>query len=298
MATASISTMICHALMELVVNAVEAAVCVAERFGLSVEEPVLLRSTNNVVAWLRPLMIVAKIGVGQQRGFQTEVSVASELGALGGPIVPPMPEFPAVVHSQGGFDVTFWRYYPQPPDVDIPGEQVAAALQCLHATCAKISTELRAALPSYLGELQSVSELLLDDRRLSALLEVDRHLLIRAFDQLWKRVQVASIVHTHVVIHGSPHPSNVLLVDGTPRFIDFEMTSIGPIEWDLAHTSPDTVHNYTSAIDTELLQTCRELVRVKTAAWCWADVHRGDLRYHAEMHLAHLKKTFAALIPV
>lgn len=275
-------------------NAVEAAVCVAERFGLSVEEPVLLRSTHNVVAWLRPLMIVAKIGVGQQRGFHTEVSVAAELGTLGGPVVPPAPEFPAVVHSHGGFDVTFWRYYPQPSDVDIPGDQVAAALQCLHDTYAKISTELRAALPSYLEELQSVSELLRDDRRLSALPEVDRHLLIRAFNHLWKRVQVASVVHAHVVIHGSPHPYNVLLVEGKPRFIDFETTSIGPIEWDLAHTSPDTVHNYAGAINAQLLQTCRELVRVKTAAWCWADVHRGDLLYHAEMHLAHLKKMFAS----
>ena len=29
-----------------------------------------------------------------------------------------------------------------------------------------------------------------------------------------------------------------------------------------------------------------------------ADVHRGDLRYHAEVHLAHLKRTFAELMPV
>ena len=275
-------------------NAVEAAVRVVERFGLSVEDPVLLRSTNNVVAWLRPLKIVAKIGVGHQRGFLREVSVASELGTLGGPVVPPAPEFPAVVHSHGGFDVTFWRYYPQSSDVDIPGDQVAAALHCLHDTYAKISTELRAALPSYLEELQSVSELLRDIRRLSALPEVDRHLLIRAFDHLWQRVQAASVVDAHVVIHGSPHPYNVLLVEGKPRFIDFETTSIGPVEWDLAHTSPDTVDNYDGAINAHLLQTCRELVRVKTAAWCWADVHRGDLRDHAEMHLAHLKKMFAS----
>ena len=54
-------------------------------------------------------MVVAKIGVGQERAFHTDVSVASELGALGAPIVPPAPECPAIVHSQGGFRVTFWR---------------------------------------------------------------------------------------------------------------------------------------------------------------------------------------------
>jgi hypothetical protein len=257
----------------------------------------LLRSTNNVVAWLRPSMIVAKIGVGQPPGFQTDISVASELNALGAPVVPPAPECPAVVHVQGGFAVTFWRYYPQPSDIDIPGEHVAAALQRLHAAGARMSTELRASLPSYLAELQSVSELLHDDRRLAALPAMDRHLLIRAFDHLWKRVQAASPVDSHVVIHGSPHPYNVLLVDGHPRFIDFETASIGPVEWDLAHTSPDTVHRYTGAVDSQLLETCRDLVRVKTAAWCWADVHRGDLRHHAELHLAYLKQRFTAVKP-
>jgi len=284
-------------LMELSANALEAALCVAKMLGLSVDEPVILRSTNNIVAWLRPSMIVAKIGVGQRRGFHTEVLVASELDALGAPVVAPAPGVPAVVHVEGGFAVSFWRYYPQPSDVDLPGEQVAAALHCLHAACAKISTELTTELPSYLEELQSVSELLLDDRRLSVLPETDRHLLLRAFDHLWKRVRVASPVNSHVAIHGSPHAYNVLLVDGTPRFIDFETTCLGPVEWDLAHTSPDTVHSYTGAVDTQLLQMCRDLVRVKTAAWCWADVHRGDLRYHAEMHLAYLKKQFVALMP-
>jgi len=280
------------------VNALEAAVRVAEKFGLSFEDPVLLRSTNNVVAWLSPLMVVAKIGVGQQRGFHTEVSVASELGALGGPIVPLAPEFPAIVHSQGDFNVTLWRYCPQPSDVEIPGAQLAPALQCLHAACAMMSTELRAGLPSYLEELQAVSELLRDDRRLSALPAMDRRFLVRVFAHLWQHVQVNSPASTHVVIHGSPHPYNVLLVDGQPRFIDFETTSIGPIEWDLAHTSPDTARHFAGVIDTQLLEICRELVRVKTAAWCWADVHRGDLRYHAEVHLAHLKRTFAELMPV
>jgi len=279
-------------------NAVEAAVRMAEQFGLRVEKPVLLRSTNNVVAWLRPSMIVAKIGVGQRRGFHMELSVASELAALDAPIVPPAPEFPAVVHRQDGFAVSFWRYHPQPADADIPGTHVAAALQRLHAVNAKLSTALRAELPSYLEELQSVSELLRDGKRLSALPGMDRYLLIRAFDHLWKQVGVASRANSHVVIHGSPHPFNVLLVDGKPRFIDFETASIGPVEWDLAHTSPDTVHGYTGAIDTQLLETCRDLVRVKTAAWCWADVHRGDLRQHAEMHLAYLKRRFVALTPV
>jgi hypothetical protein len=276
----------------VLLNAVDASIRVAERFGLRVQEPVLLRSTNNVVAWLRPSAVVAKIGVGRHAGFAKEVSVALELSSLGGPVVPPASEVPAVVHLQDDFTITFWRYYPQPSDVDIPGDQVAAALQHLHASCARLSEDLRSQLPPYFAELQSVSELLGDAERLSALPTEDRYLLIRVFERLWNRLHVESLADAHVVIHGSPHPYNVLLVDGKPRFIDFETTGIGPVEWDLAHTSPETVDNYADAVDRQLLQTCRDLVRVKTAAWCWADLDRGDLRYHAETHLAYLKEMF------
>jgi thiamine kinase-like enzyme len=94
------------------------------------------------------------------------------------------------------------------------------------------------------------------------------------------------------VIHGSPHPFNILLVDDEPRFIDFETTCIGPLEWDLAHT-PEVEHSYAGAHNAELLRACRDMVSVKTAAWCWMDVDRGDLRYHAEAHLAHVKHVFA-----
>ena len=274
-------------------NAVAAGVAIAQQFGLRVEEPVLLRSTNNVVAWLRPAAVVAKIGAGRRRGFATEVAVASELSDLGAPIVPMASEIPAAVHVLDDFAISFWRYCPQPPGVETPAARTAVALRSLHAACAKLSASLKSALPSYLIELQAVADLLHDAGRLSALPEDDRRLLIRVFDQLWHRLQVTSPAESHVVIHGSPHPYNVLLVDGEPRFIDFETTCLGPVEWDLAHTSPDTVCNYIGTVDAQLLESCRDLVRVKTAAWCWAEVKRGDLRSHAETHLAHLKKAFA-----
>lgn len=273
-------------------SAVEASIRVAQKFGLRVHEPVALRSTNNTVAWLRPTAVVAKIGVGQQRGFMTEVAVAVELSALGAPVVPPAPEIAPVVHSHGNYWITFWRYCPQPDDVDIPGEQMAPALQHLHSGYAKLSADLSAGLPRYTDELQVVAELLRDGERLSALPTHDRAFLGRLFERLWQQLHAKSDAGTHVVIHGSPHPYNVLLVDGQPRFIDFETTCIGPVEWDLAHTSPQTAANYAGAVNAELLELCRNLVRLKTAAWCWADAHRGDLRWHAEAHLAYLKKSF------
>jgi Ser/Thr protein kinase RdoA (MazF antagonist) len=166
-------------------------------------------------------------------------------------------------------------------------------MQRLHAAYAAISSELRADLPSYMTELEFVSNVLCDAERLSELRDVDRHLLRDTFDRLRIRLQTLSPDETHMVIHGSPHPYNVLTVDGEPRFIDFETTCIGPWEWDLAHTAPDTEPHYAGVANAQLLRLCRDMVSVKTAAWCWADVNRGDLRYHAEVHLARVKEIFA-----
>ena len=139
------------------VRALEAAIHVAEQFGLHLHEPVPLRSTNNIVAWLRPAPIVAKVRRGHDAGFRRELRVAAELSALGGPVVPPADEIPAIVHSHDGFDVTFWRYCPQPVESDFSGAQMAAALRRLHVAYAAISGDLRAALPSYMTELEAVS---------------------------------------------------------------------------------------------------------------------------------------------
>ncbi len=271
---------------------VAAAVRVAESLGVRVGTPVHLRSTNNVVVWLRPSPVVAKIGVGRRPGFFLEVDVARELDALGAPIVPLAPGLPARVHAQDAFEVSFWQYCPQPDAADIPPGQLASALHLLHSKCAQMSETLTRRLPHYRVELQSVSELLHDAERLSALPERDRRFLIRVFDQLCDRLAVLPSADARAVIHGSSHEHNVLLSDGEPRFIDFETLCKGPIEWDLAYTPPDTAKHYAGAVNSELLEVCRDLARVNTAAWCWSDVDRGDLREHAEGHLAYLKTTF------
>lgn len=273
-------------------KSIETAIEVAESFGLRIHEPQLLRSTNNVVAWLRPTSVVAKVGSGHHPGFFREIRIASELRALHAPVVAPASEVPAVIHSRNGFDISYWHYHPQPADWDVSASILASALRRLHEAYATISAELRADLPSYLVELESVSQLLRDNNRLASLANADRVLLIAAFDRLKERMRVLSPGYTHMTIHGSPHSYNILLADDEPCFIDFETTCIGPCEWDLAHMAPEVVRTYNRTTNAELLEVCRNMVSVKTAAWCWADADRGDLRYHAEIHLAEVKRLF------
>jgi hypothetical protein len=276
------------------VGAIEAAVKVATAFGVQVKEPVPLRSTNNTVVWLPPAMIVAKVCVGHHRRLADELRVALELSVLGGPAVAPASEIPQLVHRCDGFEIIFWRYYPQPPGgATISSMRLAGALRKLHASLGAISSGMRAQLPSFLEELGDVRVLLTDPSRLVLLSKRDRLLLLHAFDRLAANLKTCMRSSVQRLIHGSPHRGNVLLADGEPRFIDFETVCVGPIEWDLAHLEPEVALDYGEALNKRLERACRDMASVKTAAWCWADANRGDLRDHGELHLAHVRRRFA-----
>jgi hypothetical protein len=270
-------------------DAIAVAMEVAQGLGLQVQEPVPLRSTNNVVVWLSPTQIVAKVGLGRNARLRTELQVALELSASGAPVVAPATDVPAVVHSRHGLDVTFWQYHAQPSFVDIEGTRIAPVLKRLHTKLAQLSPVVRTGLPSYLQELQLARTLLADSSRIPALPEADRHLLASVFDRLKIELDTLAPTQSHVVLHGSPHSYNVLLVGGEPVFIDFETTCTGPMEWDLAHLEPEAEASYGDSVHERLIWVCRSMGSVMTAAFCWADVDRGDLREHAEMHLAHVK---------
>lgn len=274
-------------------GAIEAAVELATAFGLQVEEPVPLRSTNNIIVWLRPTMVVAKVGVGHHRRLADELDVGLELNLLGGPVVPPAHEVPQMVHRRRGFEVTFWRYYPQLSDVTISSRGLAEALRRLHESCRHISPAMRARLPSFLQELGAVRAALTNPFRLVSLANPDRLLLLNTFDRLIAELRAISGPLLENVIHGSPHRFNVLLADGEPRFIDFETLCTGPIEWDLAHLEPEVERDYGEPRNDRLAFACRGMASVKTAVWCWADIDRGDLRDHAEFHLAQIRERFA-----
>lgn len=68
-------------------DAILAAVALARDYGVAVEKPVTLRSTNNAVAWLYPAPIVAKVGTGRHSRLDTELKVVQELTALAAPVV-------------------------------------------------------------------------------------------------------------------------------------------------------------------------------------------------------------------
>jgi len=249
--------------------------------GLVVTDPVNLRSTNNVVVWLAPSSVVAKISREHARA-EEELRIARALVDLGAPVVPPIDfglEQPVHV---GETTVTFWTYEPQDGVADLDAAQVANHLFLLHQKLPTATS--RSTLPSYEGPLRAAVRSLDQVDNAPELSPEDRSLLRGALVDGMSRL--ARSVGSDHVLHGSPHRLNILAVNGVPSFIDFETVELGPLEWDLAHLEQEVADHYPAQVDVDVLGVCRVMVSAATSTWCWEGVDRGpDMRSHAEHHL-------------
>jgi Phosphotransferase enzyme family len=265
------------------VDAIEAARRCARQLGLDAEDPVVLRATNNTVVWLAPLPIVAKVGTGHYDRLATEIEVANLLSAAGAPAVPPADGIPVRVHRVETFEMTFWRYEPQDGVTDPDSRSVAAALARLHEALSRLKPPANG-WPPFDQEANELQSRLDNENFAPELRDDDRGVLQQALAGGVRQLQEAA--PTEQVLHGSPHRLNVLVVKGSPRFIDFETVCEGPTEWDLAHLEPEVADHYPLPLDHHVLKTCRLIVSAKTAAWCWHSIHAGpDMPFHANHHL-------------
>jgi len=274
--------------MPEMVEALDAVKSCARELGLDVEDAIVLRATNNTVAWLAPLPVVAKIAAGHHGRLAAEIEVARLLAAAGAPVVPPADGITARVYRAGRFEMTFWRYEDQDRLADPGSAPVARALAGRHRALRGLGPA-GGRWPRFDEELRGLQRRL-DDAHFAPELDTgDRNLLRSLLDDRLARLR-AQAPGTHV-LHGSPHRLNILAVDGSPRFIDFETVCQGPLEWDLAHLEPEVARHYPLTLDDEVLRPCRVLASAKTAAWCWHSIHAGpDMRFHAEHHLQVLRE--------
>jgi hypothetical protein len=253
--------------------------------GLVIADPVELRSTNNVVVWLAPSPVVAKVSMEHERAVR-ELWVAAKLAALEAPVVPPIDvglEQPVRV---GDATVTLWRYEPQDEAPPLDASHVAQSLFLLHERLEML--EDRALLPSFAVPLEEAVRSLERSGFAPRLAPNDRRLLREALVAGLSEVQRTTSAEQ--VLHGSPHRHNLLAVDGVPTFIDFETVERGPREWDLAHLEQEVAVRYPGEVDADMLDRCRTLVSAATSAWCWDAVDRGpDMRRHAEEHLQRVR---------
>jgi Ser/Thr protein kinase RdoA (MazF antagonist) len=70
------------------------------------------------------------------------------------------------------------------------------------------------------------------------------------------------------LLHGEPHPGNVLRTKQRLLFIDLETCCRGPVEFDVAH-APEAVSAHYPGARPDLLGDCRVLILAMVAAWRW-----------------------------
>ena len=75
------------------------------------------------------------------------------------------------------------------------------------------------------------------------------------------------------LLHGEPHPGNVLRTEDGLLFVDLETCCRGPIEFDIAHAAvsgsrpPVEVGNHDPGADQALIRDCWLLMLAMVTAW-------------------------------
>jgi hypothetical protein len=70
------------------------------------------------------------------------------------------------------------------------------------------------------------------------------------------------------LLHGEPHPGNLLRTKYGLLYTDLETCCRGPVEFDVAHV-PEAVSAHYPAADQDLLCECRRLMLAMVATWRW-----------------------------
>jgi aminoglycoside phosphotransferase (APT) family kinase protein len=243
-------------------RAVDAVTLLAGALGLPVDDAVIIHNSNKLALHLLPGDVFARVALVGQEVAALEVEITQGLAAVAAPVAVLEPRVDPRAYQVDGFVVTFWTYYPPAAaDRDSPADY-ADALQRLHAGMRGVAIDA----PHFTQRTAEAERLVTNRDDSPALVEDDRQFLLSTLHSAGHAVRHR--VAAEQLLHGEPHPGNVLRTEGGPVFIDFETCCVGPIEFDVAHV-PEAVSRHYPGVDQILLQECRRLVLAMVAAWRW-----------------------------
>jgi hypothetical protein len=231
--------------------AVDAAVGAGRDLRLTVTDAKVLHELFSVVVHLAPSPVVARIPTvlprymsldSQARRQQAELDVTRWLADQGTPVIPPSPVVPLEPVQRDGFSMTFWQFVEE--DRDKEPDYVANS---------DITADLHAAMRAYPGRLSFLSaaeprfiveSLALLEKRPDLLGPTDLDRARREWQVLEPLVRSRTAFEERFPgidlqpIHGDSPPANIFSgVDGD-LYSDFELVTLGPVEWDLATLGP------------------------------------------------------------
>jgi hypothetical protein len=238
----------------------------ASSLDLPVDDAILVHDSNKLTLRLLPCDVLARVAPIAQQVAQFEIELAQRLAESESPVAALEPRVEPRVYERDGFVVTLWTYYePATPGAVSPADY-ANALGRLHAGMRKLDVPT----PHFTDRVEQAQELLASRDHTPALADADRELLGDTLRSL-RRV-IGERGGAEQLLHGEPHPGNLLTTKNGLLFIDLETCCRGPVEFDLAH-APEEVSEHYPGVNRGLLGECRILVLAMITTWRW---DRGD----------------------
>ncbi|HEX5301111.1 MAG TPA: aminoglycoside phosphotransferase family protein [Streptosporangiaceae bacterium] len=250
-----------------------AAMSTASSLGLAAGDAIVLHDSNKLTLRLLPCDVLARVAPVAHQVAQFEIELAQRLAESGSPVAALEPRVDPRVYERDGFAVTLWTYYvPAAPAPEVSPADYAGGLKRLHAGLRKLDIPA----PHFTDRVEQAQQLVASRDRTPALADTDRRLLGDTLRSL-RRV-IGGRGAAEQLLHGEPHPGNVLTTKNGLLFIDFETCCRGPVEFDLAH-APEEVSGHYPGVNQDLLRECRILVLAMITTWRWdRDDHLPDGR--------------------
>ncbi len=239
-----------------------AAMATASSLGLTVEDAIVLQDSNKLTLRLLPCDTLAQVAPEAHQISQFEVELAQQLAASGCPVAALEHRVDPCVYARDGFVVTLWTYYEPATHREAAPADYADALERLHIGM----RNLKIPPPHFTDRVEEAQRLVASRDHTPELADADRVFLGDTLRSL-RRV-IGDFGAAEQLLHGEPHPGNVLNTKNGLLFIDFETCCRGPVEFDLAH-APEAVSEHYPGVNQELLRECRILVLAMITTWRW-----------------------------
>jgi hypothetical protein len=246
-------------------RAVAAAMSTSSSLDLTVDDAIVLHDSNKLTLRLLPCDVLARVAPVAHQVAQFEIELAQRLAESESPVAALEPRVEPRVYERDGFVVTLWTYYEAAMPREVSPADYANALERLHAGMRKLDVPA----PHFTDRIEQAQQLVASRDRTPALVDADRELLGNTLRSLRRVIGERG---AEQVLHGEPHPGNVLTTKNGLLFIDLETCCRGPVEFDLAH-APEEVSEHYPDVNQDLLRECRILVLAMITTWRW---DRGD----------------------
>ena len=245
-------------------RAVAAAMSTASALDLRVDDAIVVNNSNTLALRLLPCDVLARVAPSAHQVSRARSRACSAARQNREPCGRSRASGGARVYERDGFVITLWTYYESVPREISPADY-ANALERLHAGMRKLDVTT----PHFTDRVEEAQQLVASREHTPALDDADRGLLNDTLRSL--RRAIGDRGAAEQLLHGEPHPGNLLSTKNGLLFIDLETCCRGPVEFDLAHV-PEEVSERYPGFDRELLGECRVLVLAMVAAWRW-DLH-------------------------